>query len=56
MFSAWKGLTEVVRELINYDANVNLEDAHGHRAISIAEGEGHRDITMIIGRRAGLML
>jgi ankyrin repeat protein len=56
MFAAWKGLGEVVQELIQAGADMNLEDAHGHRAISIAEGEGHRDITMMIGRRSGLML
>ena len=56
MFAAWRGLGEVVQELIQAGADMNLEDAHGHRAISIAEGEGHRDITMMIGRRSGLML
>ena len=56
MFAAWKGLGEVVKELIKAGADMNLEDAHGHRAISISEGEGHRDITLLIGRRAGLML
>ncbi len=53
MYASWKGMLEVVEALIDAGANMQAEDNHGHRAISIAEGSGHREIALLIARRSG---
>tara|TARA_B110000208_G_C11437758_1_gene309633 strand:+ start:23 stop:571 length:549 start_codon:yes stop_codon:yes gene_type:complete len=55
-YAAWKGMLEVVEELVNAGADMIATDAHGHRAISIASGSGHRAVREFLGRRSGVSL
>ena len=54
-YGSWHGssMHNVVESLIDSGANMMASDKHGHRPISIANGEGHRAVRDMIGRRSG---
>ena len=52
-YASWHGMTEVVETLIDNGADMMASDKHGHRSISIANGEGHRELREMIGKRSG---
>ena len=50
MFASWKGMLEVVKELVGNGANMMATDSHGHRAISVAK---NREVREYLARRSG---
>ena len=52
-YASWHGAYDVVETLIEYGADMMATDAHGHRAVSVASGSGHRKVRDFIARRSG---
>ena len=52
-YASWHGAYDVVEALIEYGADMIATDAHGHRAVSVASGSGHRKVRDMIARRSG---